>query len=178
MTHPKPLTFFNITPINLTMITIVDLGRMDGDLVPNLGNSRVATVACQISHQNLEAAHYTSLPPESWLRHHEHARGGRYNSLPSKTVTIGDASPIPSANGSETDGDNDSVDNIEETMPSLIMEHDPTNVGYLWPIFIPYNAYLVYGAGLCWDIYHFWSTASSLHIRCQFEYLRNVTFDT
>jgi len=79
----------------------------------------------------LEAAHYTSLPPESQLRRHKHARGGRHNSLPSKTVTIGDASPIPSANGSETDGDNDSVDNIEETMPSLMMEHDPTNMGYL-----------------------------------------------
>jgi len=178
MTHPKPLTFFNITPINPTVMTIVDLGQMDGDLVPNLGKSRVAPVACQILRQNLEAACYTSLPPESRLRHHEHTRGGRHNSLPPKTVTIGDTSPIPSANGSEMDGDNDSIDNVEETMPSSMMEHNPTNVGYLWPIFIPYNAYLIYGSGLCWDIHHFWSTASSLHVRYQFEYLRNMTSDT
>ena len=130
MAHPKPLTFFNITPINPTVMTIVDLGQMDEDSAPNLGDLAVAQVACQISCQNLEAARYTSLPPESRLQRHEHAKGGRHNSLPLKTVTIGDASPIPSADGLEMDGDNDSVNSVEETMPSSMVGDSPTNVSY------------------------------------------------
>lgn len=131
MTHPKPLIFFNITPINPTVMTIVDLGRMNEDSAPNLGDSAVAQVARQVSRQNSEAARYTSLPPESRLQRHEHVRGGRHSSLPPKTVTIGDASSIPSANGSETDGDDDGVDSVEETMPSSMMKDSSTNVSYL-----------------------------------------------
>lgn len=123
MTHPKPLTFFNITPINPTGLTVVDLGRMDEDSAPNLDDSAVA----QVARQNSEAARHTSLPPETRLQRHEHVRGGRHNSLPPKTarVTIRRPSPIPSANGSETDGDNDSVDSVEEASS---MEGSPTNV--------------------------------------------------
>lgn len=123
MIHPKPLTFFNITPINPTAMTIVDLGRMDEDLAPNLGHSAV-------TRQNSEAARYTSLPPETRLQRHEHGRGGRHSSLPPKMVTIRRTSPIPSANGSETDGDDDSVGSVEETMPPSMMEDSPTNVSY------------------------------------------------
>jgi len=124
MTHPKPLTFFKITPINPTTMTIVDLGQIDSD--PDLGHSAVAQVACQ----NSEAARYTSLPPETQLQRHEHVRGGRHKSLPPKMVTIRHASPTPSASGSETDGDSDSVDGVKETMPSSTMEDSPTNVSY------------------------------------------------
>jgi len=126
MTHPKPLMFFNITPINPTGLTIVDLGRMDEGSAPNLDNSAVAQVA--LSRQNSEAARYTSLPPETQLQRHEHIRGGRHNSLPPKMVTIRDTSPNPSANVSEMGGDNDSVDSIEEA--SLVVEDSPTNVSY------------------------------------------------
>ena len=149
MTHPKPLTFFNITPINPTGLTIVDLGRMDEDSAPNLDDSAVA----QVARQNSDAAHYTFLPPETRLQRHEHVRGGRHNSLPPKmarviirhTVT----SPIPSANVSETDGDNDSVDGVEEA--PLVVEDSPTNVSYPWPICILYSAHLrvVYESGPC-----------------------------
>jgi hypothetical protein len=123
MMHPKPLPFFNITPINPTGLTIVDLGRMDEDSAPNLGHSAVA----QVSRQNSEAARYTSLPPETRLQRHERVGGGRHNSLPPKTVTVRHASPIPSGGGSETDGDNggvESADSVEET------EDGPTNVSY------------------------------------------------
>jgi hypothetical protein len=53
-------------------------------------------------HQNLEAARYTSLPPETRLQRHEHIRGGRHNSLPPRMVTMRHASPIPSANDCQT----------------------------------------------------------------------------
>jgi hypothetical protein len=128
MTHPKPLMFFNITPINPTGLTIVDLGRMDEDLAPNLDDSAVAQVT--VARQNSEAARYTSLPPETRLQRHEHVRGGRHNSLPPKTVTIRHASPnqleVLSADVSETGGDNDSVDSVEEA--SSMVEDSPTNV--------------------------------------------------
>jgi hypothetical protein len=142
MVHPKPLTFFNITPINPTGLTIVDLGRMDEDSAPNLDDSAVA----QVARQNSEAARYASLPPESRLQRHEHVRGGRHNSLPPKMVTIRHASPIPpSANVSETDDDNDGVDSIEEA--SSMVEDSPTNVSYPWTICILYSAHL--GSGPC-----------------------------
>ena len=126
VTHPKPLTFFNITPINPTGLTIVDLGRMDEDSAPNLDDSAVAQAT--VARQNSEAARHTSLPPETRLQRHEHIRGGRHNSLPPKTVTIRHASPIPSANVSETDSDNDSVDSVEEA--SSMAKDSPTNVSY------------------------------------------------
>lgn len=130
-TQPKPLIFLNITPINPTVMTIVDLGRMDqADSTSNLLGDSKSAVA-QVARQNSEAARYTSLPPETRLRRHENVRGGRHNSLPPKTVTIGDASPIPSANSSETDGDDGGIDSVEETMPSSMMEDSPTNVSYL-----------------------------------------------
>jgi hypothetical protein len=125
MAHPKPLTFFNITPINPTGITIVDLGRMDLDPDPDLGHSTVAP-----ARQNSEAARYTSLPPETQLQRHEHVRGGRHNSLPPKMVKIRCISPIPSASSSEADGDSDGVDGAGETMPPSMMEDSPTNVSY------------------------------------------------
>ena len=85
MTHPKPLTFFNITPIYLTGLTIVDLEQMDENLALNLDDSVVA----QVARQNLEAAHNTSLPPETQLQHHKHIRGGRHNnSLPPKMAQV------------------------------------------------------------------------------------------
>ena len=127
MTHPKPLTFFNITPINPTGMTIVNLGRMDEDSALNLGHLAVA----QVARQNSEAARYTSLPPETRLQSHEHVRGGRHKSLPPKTVTMRDTSPILSTSGSETGGDSDGVGSVEETLPSSMMEDSPINVSYL-----------------------------------------------
>lgn len=135
MIHPKPLPFFNITPINPTGLTIVDLGQMES-MYEAHEDSAVAQVPVarpsQISrqNQNSEAARYTSLPPVSRLQRHEHARGGRHNSLPPKTVTTGHASPIPSDNGSETDGDNDSVDSVEDASSESMVEDSPANVSY------------------------------------------------
>ena len=129
MNHPKPLIFFNVTPISPTGMTIVDLGRMESeseDSVPNVGHP----MAAQLARQNSEAARYTSLPPETRVQHRKHVRGGRHNSLPPKTVTIRHASPIPSASGSETGGDNDGVDSVEEIVPPSMMKDGPANVSH------------------------------------------------
>jgi len=125
-THPKPQIFFNITPINPTGMTIVDLGRMEESPDPDLGHSAVA----QVAHQNSEAARYMSSPPETRLQRHEHIRGGRHNSLPPKMVAIRHAPLISSATSSERDSDSDGVDGVEETMPSPMLEDRPANVSY------------------------------------------------
>ena len=76
----KPRMFFNITPINLNGVTVVDLGEMD---------------------EGLEETRDSSLPPVSLTRaQHEHkSRGGRHESLPPKLTKILFSSPTEAIDG-------------------------------------------------------------------------------
>jgi hypothetical protein len=98
MIDSEPAIFFKITPVNPRGMTIVDLGEMPEDDV------QPAPVARR----------YSSLPPVTGTRN---SREGRYTSLPPpRTVTI--ISTSPSVEGSETDGETNSIGD-SDSEPSL-----------------------------------------------------------
>jgi hypothetical protein len=111
MLPQKPLTFYNITPVNPNGMTVVDLGEMDEG--PGLAHN-VST--CHIS-----------LPPivETRTQPHSNLKGARHKSLPPKAVriesgsAISTGSVISSIEETDSGADNNSALGIEEMGRSL-----------------------------------------------------------
>jgi len=124
MIHTRPPIFFNITPLNPTGVTVVDLGEMDG---------------------SFEGARYSSLPPVTTPVTETHwqtnnARGGRHQSLPPTMMAIKPAHPVSAVENSETSREtDDSADSVlsEEIGPSPRKRDNRRKVSHRWWIRVP-----------------------------------------
>jgi hypothetical protein len=105
MIRTKPPIFFNITPVNSTGMTAVDLGEMD---------------------ESFEGPRHSSLPPVTTPvtethRQTDNTRGGRHRSLPPKIMAMEPAHPVSAVEDSDTGGETDDSANSVlsgETGPS------------------------------------------------------------
>jgi hypothetical protein len=138
MMPTRPPTFYNITPVNLAGLTVVDLGEMDE------GSSEVAS----IRHSSLPPVTETPLQTRT---QHDNIRQRKHRSQSTFTGT-----PIPSVErDDETDHGNDSADSesVSETQPeptlstgdnlAMVSCHDR------FAFSVRYNTYIVWEPGQC-----------------------------
>ncbi len=97
----RPPTFYNITPVNLAGLTVVDLGEMDE-------GSEVAS------------SRHPSLPPVTETRlqtqtQHDNIRQRRHRSL--STFTGTPIPPVESNNETDHEDDSANLEPIRETQP-------------------------------------------------------------
>jgi hypothetical protein len=118
MIHSKPRIFFNITPVNPTGLTVVDLGEMD---------------------EGHEVARFSSLPPRSQKRSEHTPRQGRHQSLPPMTGTIGPSSSAVSTSTFKEVDDNAKIVGERESSPEM----DNSQAQVRWPR-LPYEAICPY----------------------------------
>lgn len=104
--HPKPLIFFNVTPIHPTGLTQVDLGEVDED-------------------EELTRTRYSSLPPTPTQAEHKF-KEARHQSLPPLARDTEPSAQLPSL---EEVGENDC--STEEMVSSFTKDGNSTKVRQL-----------------------------------------------